>query len=167
MAQVLIAANQTLCSDELIAAVLVRNAAGDATFRIVVPATPLSRQEQALRHSEHPGAVFGESGPVAVARMRLRQATALLAEAGIAVTGDVGDPDPYKAVLTAAKHGTVEEVIVSTLPRRLSRWLAGDVPQRLRRRLGVPVTQVETGKAQPSSAHLTGTEAPATVHQAP
>lgn len=162
MAEVLIVANQTLCSDELIAAVLVRNAAGDATFHIAVPATPLTRSEQALRHSEHLGLVFGESGPVAIARMRLRQALALLADANVEATGDVGDPDPLKAVLTAVEHRSVDEVIVSTLPRRLSRWIAGDLPRRLRRAVEVPVRHVEAGSAapRPRSAHVAERSAP-------
>lgn len=158
MADVLIVANQTLCSDELIAAVLVRNAAGECSFRILVPATPLNRQEQALRHSEHPGAVFGESGPVAVGRMRLHQAQALLADANIEAPGDVGDPDPYKAVVTAAEYGHVDEVIMGTLPDRRSHWITRDVPGRLRRRLGVPVTHVETGRISGRRDH---TPAPA------
>lgn len=145
MDHVLVVANQTLRSDELVAAVLVRNAQSPCEFRVVVPATPLSRQEQALRHSEHPGAVLGESGPVAVARMRLAQCLTRLAEANITATGDVGDPNPVKAVTVAAAHQPVDEIMVSTLPGRASRWIAQDLPRKLHRRLGLPVTHIETG----------------------
>jgi GABA permease len=145
MVHVLIVANQTLRSDELIAAVLVRNSQGPCEFHVLVPATPLSQQEQALRHSEHPGAVVGESGPVVVARMRLAQALKRLAEANIDATGDVGDPNPLKAIEVTARHRQVDEIIVSTLPRRMSRWMANDLPRRAHRRLGLPVSHVETG----------------------
>lgn len=146
MTRVLVVANQTLNSDELVAVVLVRNSQGPCEFHLLVPATPLSTSEQALRHSEHPGAVMHESGPVAVARMRLAKGLQRLAEANISATGSVGDPNPLKAIITAAEHSDVDEVIVSTLPRRVSRWLAADLPRRASRRLGVPVTCVETGK---------------------
>lgn len=151
--RVLIVANQTLSSDELVAAVMSRKAKGECEFHVVVPATPLSRQELALRHSEHPGAVFGESGPVAVARMRLSQGLAKLEGFGVTATGDVGDPDPFKAICVAAEHTPVDEVVLSTLPRRLSRWLAADLPRRVHRRLGVPVTHVETGRTLGPGAH--------------
>ena len=151
--RVLIVANQTLSSDELVAAAMGRKAKGDCEFHVIVPATPLSKQELALRHSEHPGAVFGESGPVAVARMRLSQGLAKLASFGVTASGDVGDPDPFKAVCIAAAHTPVDEVLVSTLPRRMSRWLAGDLPRRIHRRLGVPVTHVESGRTRGAADH--------------
>src|SRR3712207_5939895 len=121
MDRVLVVANQTLNSDELIAALLVRNAESPAAFHIVAPATPLSQQEQALRHSEHPGAVALESGPVAVARLRLARAMRRLHDANIEVTGDIGDPHPWTAVEVAMQARGYDEVIVSTLPRRMSR----------------------------------------------
>lgn len=145
MTNVLIVANQTLRSDELIAGVLVRNAEGPCAFHVIVPATPLSQQEQALRHSEHPGAVVGESGPVALARMRLAQALKRLSEAGVQATGDVGDPNPLKAIEVAVEHRQVDEILISTLPRRMSRWMAADLCRRAHRRFGLPVTHLETG----------------------
>lgn len=115
-------------------------------FRVLVPATRLSQQEQALRHSEHPGAVFGETGTVAVARMRLAQGLKRLAEIGIEADGDIGAPDPFEAVVVAVAHHPADEIILSTLPRRLSRWIAADLPTRLHRRLHLAVTHVETGQ---------------------
>ena len=159
MTRVLVVANETLNSDELVAAVLVRNAQGPCDFHLVVPATPLSNSELALRHSEHPGAVRGESGPVVVARMRLAKSLQRLAEANIVATGDVGDPNPFKAVVTAAEHGDVDEIIISTLPRRMSRWLAADLPRRISRRLGVSVACVETGRTMPAKRQLHAADA--------
>ena len=146
METVLIVANQTLSSDELVAAVMARKAQGPCAFRVLVPATPLSKQERALRDSEHPGAVYGESGPVAVARMRLSKGLMKLADFGVPATGDVGDPDPYTAICTVCAHTTVDEIILSTLPHRISHWLSADLPHRVYRRLGIKVTHVETGE---------------------
>lgn len=153
MKTVLIVANQTLGSDELVASAMARKAEGPCQFRVVVPATPLTKQERALRDSEHPGAVFGESGPVALARMRLSKGLARLEDFGVTATGDVGDPDPFTAVCVTCEHDTIDEVIVSTLPRRVSRWLAADLPRRLNRRLGIKVTHVETGETLHPKEH--------------
>jgi hypothetical protein len=153
MKTILIVANQTLSSDELVAAAMARKAAGACQFRVIVPATPLSKQERALRNSEHPGAVFGESGPVAVARMRLSKGLSRLEEFGIVATGDVGDPDPFTAIRTACEHWMIDEVIISTLPHRMSHWMAADLPHRVRRRLGLKVTHVETGETLDPLAH--------------
>ena len=152
MKTVLIVANQTLGSDELVAAAMARNTEGPCQFRVIVPATPLTKQERALRDSEHPGAIFGESGPVALARMRLSKGLAKLEDFGVPATGDVGDPDPFTAICVACEHSTIDEVIISTLPRRLSRWAAGDLPRRVNRRLGVKVTHVESGATLPPVA---------------
>ena len=52
------------------------------------------------------------------------------------------DPDPVSAVRDALRGREVDEIIVSTLPRGLSRWLGEDVPSRLRDSVRVPVTVV-------------------------
>jgi hypothetical protein len=37
-----------------------------------------------------------------------------------------------------------DEVIVATLPRRVSRWLRADLPHQAERRFGLPVTTIIT-----------------------
>jgi hypothetical protein len=54
----------------------------------------------------------------------------------------VGDTDPFAAVRAALQTSAFDEVIVSTLPRRVSHWLRLDLPARVEG-LGVPVTVVE------------------------
>ena len=76
------------------------------------------------------------------AELVIELALPLLEEAvGHRVEAVIGNSDPVEAVreLVAAKG--VNEVIVSTLPVRVSRWLNRDVPSRLRA-LGLPVTVV-------------------------
>jgi hypothetical protein len=65
----------------------------------------------------------------------------LEAATGRRVEAVIGDSDPVEAVRQLAAVKTVNEVIVSTLPERVSRWLRRDVPSRLRA-LGLPVTVV-------------------------
>jgi hypothetical protein len=49
--------------------------------------------------------------------------------------------DPFDAIEEALHDGDFDEVIVSTLPHRISQWLHGDLPHRLDR-LHLPVTTV-------------------------
>jgi hypothetical protein len=57
------------------------------------------------------------------------------------VEGLVGDPDPFVAVQDALALEPFDEVIVSTLPARVSHWLRRDLPSRVEQ-LGLPVTVV-------------------------
>ena len=76
------------------------------------------------------------------ARERLARALPLLSEVtGTEVTGHVGDANPLAAVADALNLQGFDEIIVSTLPWRLSRWLRVDLPSKLRG-LGVPVLHV-------------------------
>ena len=56
--------------------------------------------------------------------------------------GEIGDRDPVMAVKDALRGREVDEIIVSTLPRGLSRWLGEDVPSRLADAVAVPITVV-------------------------
>jgi hypothetical protein len=139
-ASVVVVANQTLLDDGLLARVRERAAA--APVVLLVPAT----------HSAHlagapGGATLSRAGEgraddvgLATARWRLRTALERLEEQGVAVEGRVGHPDPFRAVIDLAAEREIGEVILSTLPAGLSRWLEADLPTRLGRRLGVPVT---------------------------
>jgi hypothetical protein len=72
----------------------------------------------------------------------LELAIPLLDEAaGGHVEGIVGDSDPFVAVQQAVERAGFDEVIVSTLPARVSRWLHRDLPHRVES-LGLPVTVV-------------------------
>ena len=60
------------------------------------------------------------------------------------VEGLVGGPDPLQSVTSAVEAGNYDEIIVSTLPKRVSRWLRSDLPRQIER-LGVPVSVVTAG----------------------
>lgn len=131
MRSYLIVANQTLTSESLREAITARLADGPIRAHVVVPLSPvggrLTWDEQASR---------------AVAQDRLDDVLGRLRELGAEVDGEVGDRDPVMAVRDALRNREVDEVIVSTLPRGLSRWLGEDVPSRLRDSVRVPVVVV-------------------------
>lgn len=76
------------------------------------------------------------------AELIVELAVPLLEEAaGTHVNAVIGDSDPLEAVRQLLATADIDEVILSTLPQRVSRWLHRDVPARLRA-LGLPVTVV-------------------------
>lgn len=121
---VLVMANVTADSDELLAALTARAARGAASFSLIVPPA-------------HAGA----SGRVA-AQERLERALARGHEAGLEITGWLADSDPIVAVTEAFDPRSFDEILVSTLPAGTSRWLRVDLPHRVSRLTGVPVTHV-------------------------
>jgi len=67
--------------------------------------------------------------------------------AGSAVTGRVGSHEPLAAVQDALNLVGFDEVIVSMLPARVSRWLRLDLPSKIRD-LGVPVHEAVAADAE-------------------
>jgi len=134
--RVLIVAHHTADSPELLAAVAERAANGPCSFTLLVPASP---------HGLH-RVVDPEDHGVTEAHRRLDAALPRLsAVAGAEVVGVVGSHDPLAAVQDALNLLGFDEVIVSMLPARLSRWLRLDLPHKVRG-LGVPVTEVIGGQ---------------------
>jgi hypothetical protein len=148
MHRYLVVANQTLDSDELVALVRERTAAGPAEFWLVVPATPVKDLVTNAMPIPMPvmGGISALPAPPEEARRRaqvnLDAAVTKLTAAGGKVNGAVADPDPVRAVAEAVRGREFDEIIVFTLPPRLSRWLHHDLPTRLQHEFDLPVTDV-------------------------
>src|SRR5262245_15683704 len=136
MRSYLIVANQTLTSRSLRDAITARLADGPVRTHVVVPLSPVGGR---LTWDEHESRT--------VAQTRLDDVLTRLREMGAEADGEVGDRDPVMAVRDALRDRKVDEVIVSTLPKGLSRWLGEDVPSRLRDSCPVPVVVVTQSDA--------------------
>jgi cell pole-organizing protein PopZ len=72
----------------------------------------------------------------------LEQALPVLSEAaGTRVAGFIGDADPVAAIHDAINLRGFDEIIISTLSPRVSRWLRLDLPSKVSG-MGLPVTTV-------------------------
>jgi hypothetical protein len=67
---------------------------------------------------------------------------ARLREQGLEPTGEVGDTVPYLAIMDVLRERAFDEIIISTLPVGVSRWLRMDLPHRVAKAVDIPVTHV-------------------------
>lgn len=131
-ANVLVVANRTAESPELLEALKQRAEQGECEFTLLVPATPHGLAWAADMHS-------GEAEAESHREGFLRG----LRDEGVNVTeAKVGDPDPLAALADECNAGTYDELIVSTLPLHLSKWLKVDLPHKAGHATGLPVTHV-------------------------
>ena len=152
MRKYLVVANQTLLGAGLRDEISKRIGAGPSSFYVLVPNT------RAAHYLTVPAAggilpmpsVVDYDAPVsdeeasAQAQRRLDQTVADFADLGVPVEGGLGDPNPVEAISALLEERRFDEIIVATLPRRLSRWLRADVPSKAERRFGLPVTTIIT-----------------------
>jgi hypothetical protein len=132
-AHVLVVAHQTASTEKLLQAVADRARRGPASFHLVVP-----RQAHGIHKVVDPQDT-GEDE----AQRALTEALPKLSEAArTEVTGSIGDAEPLMAIEDAVNLGDYDEIIISTLPRRISRWLKLDLVSKTKA-LGLPVTHVE------------------------
>lgn len=167
MDRYLIVANQTLGGEELDRTVRDRIARGESRFHIIVPMTaPMHESdvwtggfdpyggmtrtqiEEARRAKEE----YEQAREVLLAKARSRaeqrldQMIRMIEAAGATADGGVGDADPTVAVQQTLGDHAFDEIIISTLPTRLSRWLRMDLPNRVSRMTDTPVTTVEAAE---------------------
>ena len=151
MRRYLVVANQTLGGRELREEIRKRVAAGDSSFYVLVPDTRAAHYHVVPAAGglvPMPSLATGYGGPetdeeaTEEARGRLSRMLADLAESGVRAEGHLGSPRPLEAIEEALRDHDFDEVIVATLPKRISRWLGSDVPHQVERRFGLPVTTV-------------------------
>jgi GABA permease len=152
----LVVANQTAGGPALNRAIRERLDAGPSEYHVVVPAT-LSRDYAAARRlatfSVDPtsGYTFGDLGALPRtdeegqrrAQERLDEQLLQLIQAGASPTGEVGDADPVAAIAAVLNRADFDEILLSTLPASISRWVRMDLPTRLARRYGPKLVHLQ------------------------
>jgi hypothetical protein len=131
-ARVLVVANRTAECPELLDALRTRTMQGPCEFTLLVPSTP---HGIAWAGDMHAG---GDE-----AEQHRRAFVDELRTEGLNV-GDakVGDPDPLAAIQDECNFSEYDELIVSTLPRHVSKWLRVDLPRKAQAATGLPVTHI-------------------------
>jgi hypothetical protein len=132
-ARVLVVANRTAESPELLAALNARAVRGPCEFTLLVPATP-----HGLAWAADPG----QSGNEEAERHRAAFVEELRGEGLDVADAKVGDGDPLAAISDECNFTEYDELIVSTLPLKLSKWLHIDLPRKAGAATGLPVTHV-------------------------
>jgi hypothetical protein len=132
-ARVLVIANRTAATPRLLDAVARRARAGPCRFVLLVPDVHERKQADWVLESALP---------------------LLQRAAGSTIEGLVGGPDPFVAVQHAVRDGDFAEIIISTLPKRSSKWLRRDLIRRVEG-LGLPVLAIVPRKAGDTSLDAT------------
>src|SRR5918998_1586895 len=138
--RVLVVAHKTAATPALIDAVRDRAAKGPASFTLLIP-----KAVHGITRVADP-----EDAPDDETRDLLALALPLLEEAaGSRVEGLVGVSSPLDAIQDAVNLHGFDEIIISTLPTRFSKWLHLDLPSKLNG-LGLPVTTVTAQERAPA-----------------
>ena len=154
MSRILVVANRTLASNDLLQSIRDRMAKGPCEFTVLVPATAHNHRESTLetltrRITNMPvtdQARGAEEADYEHARGRVAFGIEQLQKLGADVDGEVGNPNPFKAVEDALSRRKYDEIILSTLPNRVGGWLSQDLPQKVTRKFKGPVTVVRVSR---------------------
>ena len=127
---ILVLANVTAASDELLEALEEIASRQPADFVLIVPATPFGGGREAAQ----------EALTAACKRLRAE---------GFEIEGGVGNQDPIVAISEAWDPKRYDEIVVSTLPMRFSKWLHAGLPERIAKLTDCPVTHIVSKPPRP------------------
>jgi hypothetical protein len=131
MRTVLVVANETLGGRSLMDAIRARAAEGNTRFVLCVPQT-----------RPRAGLVVYDDAVFEAAQARVDLVLEYLHAEKIDALGEVGDPDPYTAMMDAVHEYEPDEIIISTYPETRSGWMRRDLIERARDASGLPVEHV-------------------------
>jgi hypothetical protein len=118
--RVLIVANRTAATHRLLDEVARRRKSGPCEFALLIPDAADRKRADWTLDNALPLLQRASGGPV---------------------EGIVGGTDPFTSVADALREGHFDEIIVSTLPKKTSKWLRRDLVRKIES-LGLPVTVV-------------------------
>lgn len=155
MSRILVIANKTLGSRDLLQSIRDRMTKGPCEFTLLVPAIPHSHRESTLeamtRHMTNLPVTDEARGAVEAdyehARGRVEFGIEQLQKLGAKVDGgEIGNANPFKAVEDALSRRKYDEILLSALPNRVGGWLSQDLPHKVKRKFKGPVTVVAVSR---------------------
>lgn len=144
-AHVLVVADKTAATPQLIEAVRERSARGPVRFHLLVPNPSVGSWHPS--DVRHPDVTEGQQ-VLALALPLLQEASSSVVEGSVSMRHS-----PMDAVEEALFADRYDEVIVSTLPHHVSVWLHMDLPSRVAKLSGLPVTTVIAHQAGVGASH--------------
>ena len=135
--RVLVLANQTVDSDELLAELRRIGADRDAEYLVVVPTSPVDTGAAATHGPRNVTEATQEA-----AQARLDATLTALRNEKLDAHGELGNERPLRALELAAAHFDPDQIVIATLPPEFSVWQHFDVVDRARAHFTVPVTHV-------------------------
>ena len=132
-ARILVVANRTAESPELLDALRSRTVHGPCEFTLLVPSTPHGLAWAANTH---------DAGNEEAEEHRTAFLEQLRDEGVDIAAAKVGDADPLAAISDECNFNEYDELIVSTLPLHISKWLKVDLPRKAQAATGLPVKHV-------------------------
>ena len=144
--RVLVLANQTVQSEELLNELRRIGADSAATYYVVVPASPIETGVAATH-----GPLDLMEATQQVAQQRLDATLGTLRSENLDADGTLGDYRPLRALAAAVDTFHPDQIVISTLPAEESVWNRFDVVDRARAEHNVPVTHVVSRPAAEES----------------
>ncbi len=146
---ILVVANETLASPQIVETVIER--AGGRSGRIGVVAPLLPRHK--LDHWLGTGDAEVEREPIG----RLERTTTALVAAGMRATGYIADAEPLQALLDGIRVFEPEEAVISTHPPERSTWIERGLIEEAKAKVDIPITHLVVDMGRITDSELAGT----------